>query len=252
MADPLLVTISFSHFCEKARWALDRTGIAYRESGHLPFFHALAVRRAGGKRTTPVLVTDEGVLEDSTDILVWADKRRPAANLFGKTRDDRREVERLESYFDEALGPHTRRWAYFQVLPDREVTLAMFGAQEGVPAHQRKALAVGFPVARAIMRRVMRIDAEGAARSRQKIDEVFDTVGQQLADGRRYLVGDTLTAADITFAALAVPVVLPEGHPSRLPRVESLRAEARGCIQRWREHPAGVFALRMMREHRKG
>ena len=28
-----LVTIPFSHFCEKARWSLDAAGIAYPEEG---------------------------------------------------------------------------------------------------------------------------------------------------------------------------------------------------------------------------
>ena len=34
-----LITICFSHFNEKARWALDRFGVAYRESGYLPLLH---------------------------------------------------------------------------------------------------------------------------------------------------------------------------------------------------------------------
>ena len=29
-----LVTIPISHYCEKARWALERAGIAYREERH--------------------------------------------------------------------------------------------------------------------------------------------------------------------------------------------------------------------------
>ncbi len=75
MTTPRLVTISFSHYCDKARWALDHAGLAYREEAHLPGFHAPAVARAGGTRTTPVLVTDEGVLPDSKDILAWADRQ---------------------------------------------------------------------------------------------------------------------------------------------------------------------------------
>ena len=33
-----LITIRFSHYCEKARWALDRGRIAYEERSHLPLF----------------------------------------------------------------------------------------------------------------------------------------------------------------------------------------------------------------------
>ena len=72
---PLLVTIPLSHFCERARWALDYTGLPYTEQRHAPGFHALAVRRAGGQRITPILAIDAGVIGDSTDVLLWADAR---------------------------------------------------------------------------------------------------------------------------------------------------------------------------------
>ncbi len=55
-----LVTIPISHFCEKARWALDRAGVEYVEHPHLQPVHVVAARLAGGGRTVPVLVTDEG------------------------------------------------------------------------------------------------------------------------------------------------------------------------------------------------
>ena len=57
-----LVTISISHYCEKARWALDRAGLAYEERRHLPALHRVAVKRAGGNLTAPVLVCEDGVL----------------------------------------------------------------------------------------------------------------------------------------------------------------------------------------------
>jgi glutathione S-transferase len=56
-----LVTIPISHYCEKARWALERAGLAYREEPHVQRIHRLAARRAGGGATVPVLVTPDGV-----------------------------------------------------------------------------------------------------------------------------------------------------------------------------------------------
>ena len=60
-----LVTIPISHYCEKARWALDRAGIAYREERHVQIVHRVASRRAGGGGTVPVLVAPEGVFAQS-------------------------------------------------------------------------------------------------------------------------------------------------------------------------------------------
>jgi glutathione S-transferase len=249
MAEPVLVTITFSHFCEKARWALERAGIAYRESGHLPIFHALAVRRAGGWRSVPALVTDDCVINDSSNIMGWIDKRAPQVHLYGRNDAERQEIERFEDFCDEQLGPHTRRWAYIHLLPMRDLTLNM--TREGAPKIEHAALTLLFPVARKMMQRAMKITPDGAERSRQKIDEVFADVEKRLADGRKFLVGDSLSAADITFASLAAVVVLPEQYSARLPRAEDLPSVAQVHIRRWREHPAGQFALRLFREHRR-
>lgn len=248
MSAPVLVTITFSHYCEKARWALDRAGIAYRESGHLPIFHALAVKRAGGWRSVPALVTDEGVINDSTNILGWISERSNV-HLYGSNDAEREEIERLEDLCDEHLGPHTRRWAYFHVLPNRDLLLRM--TRESAPKLEHAALSLLFPVARKMMKRAMKITPEGAERSRQKIDEVFAEVEKRLAGGRKFLVGDGLSAADITFASLAAVVVLPEQYFAPLPRLEDLPTEAQEQVRRWQRHPAGEFALRMFRDHRR-
>src|SRR6266446_5438595 len=99
-----LITIPFSHYCEKARWALDRCDIAYREEGHLPIFHYLATWRARGDRTVPVVVAGATVLRDSTEIVAWADAQRPAS-LLPADPDARRDALALEDDFDRQLGP---------------------------------------------------------------------------------------------------------------------------------------------------
>src|SRR4051812_7052592 len=100
-----LITIPISHYCEKARWALDRSGIPYREDRHLQLFHYLPVWLAGAGRTVPVLVSGEGsALSDSTGILRWLDERAPGS-LYPESDPDRAEVVRLEDHFGEALGP---------------------------------------------------------------------------------------------------------------------------------------------------
>ena len=41
MTQRRLLTIPISHFCEKARWALDRAGVDYVERRHIQLVHAL-------------------------------------------------------------------------------------------------------------------------------------------------------------------------------------------------------------------
>ncbi|MRG90998.1 glutathione S-transferase family protein [Polyangium spumosum] len=250
MSSPLLVTITFSHYCEKARWTLDRAGIPYRESGHLPAFHALAVRRAGGRRSAPSLITDEGAINDSTDIARWADRRAPEANLYGKTEVERREIEALEDHFDEDLGPHTRRWVYFYMLPDSDLVKRL-SAMQPAPALEKRLLPIFFPVVRVGMRKAMRITADGAERSLGKIERMFEEIGKKVEDGRPFLVGDALTMADITFASLAAVVLAPPEYGAPLCSLDALPAEATSRMRAWQETPAGKFVARVFRDWRR-
>jgi glutathione S-transferase len=252
MATPHLVTIAFSHYCEKARWALERAGITYRESAHLPAFHILGVRRAGGRRSTPILVTDEGILNDSTDIAKWADRHAPKAHLYGKTEAERKEVEQLEDHFDEELGPHTRRWFYFHALPKRDLVVRLCQSQEAASRTERAAIPFLFPLARVVMRKSMRITPKGAERSLRKIVDVLSKVDQRLADGRRYLVGDQPTVADITFACLVGVLLSPPEYGAKLPSEDELPTALAASIRGWRAQPSGAFALRMFHDHRRG
>ena len=246
----MLVTITLSHFCEKARWGLDRAGVAYREERHAPGFHALAVRRAGGRRITPILVTEDGVIGDSTDILLWAnDHAAKGRELYPDDPAARVEVLALEERFDEDLGPHVRRAIYFDLLPQRRLTLPLM--THGVPRHERILLPLLYGKLRQVMRSSMRIDADGAKRSVERTMSVVDDVSRRLADGRRYLAGDRFGAADITFAALAAPVVCAPGYGVPLPRVEELPAGAAALIRQAQDTPAGAFCLRMYRDERR-
>ena len=133
-----LVTIPISHYCEKARWALDRAGIAYREERHVQIVHRVASRRAGGGGTVPVLVAPEGVFAQSADILAYADRHTaPGARLYPEEPGPRAEVATLERDFDADLGPEGRRWMYFHILPRRDLGRAYNCT--GVPAWERRA-----------------------------------------------------------------------------------------------------------------
>lgn len=242
-----LVTIPFSHYCEKARWALERCGVDYTEDGHLPIFHYRATRRAGGGRTVPVLVAGERVLSDSTDIAAWADARRPGT-LLPEDAAARADALAVEDDLNRQLGPATRRWAYAALLPIRQAS-ALF--TRDVPRWQALALRATRPIAFGLLRKKLAIDAAGVERSREKIEEVFARIGERLADGRRYLTGDRFTVADLTFAALATPILLPPEHPRMQgASLSLLPPAARAEVEAWRASPPGRFALRLYRDER--
>jgi glutathione S-transferase len=242
-----LLTIPFSHYCEKARWALERCGVDFVEEGHLPIFHYRATRRAGGGRTVPVFVTADGaVLSDSSDIIAWADARRPGA-LLPDDHAARADALALEDELDRQLGPATRRWAYAQLLPNRKGDALIV---QGVPRWEARALRFVRPLAVRMLKRGLAITPEGVERSRKKIAHGLAEITARLADGRRYLTGDRFTVADLTFASLATPILLPREHSLVGPAYDLLSASARAEVETWRASPAGQFALRIYAQDR--
>ncbi|MGE0712419.1 MAG: glutathione S-transferase family protein [Planctomycetota bacterium] len=242
-----LVTIGVSHYCEKARWALDRAGAPYVERRHPPVLHVVAAWRAGGGRTVPVLVDGARRLADSSAILAHVDEGLPPERrLYPADPAERAEVERWEDRFDEVLGPHVRRFVYGFVL-DRPETPPLLGL--GARLSERLVYRACRPLVHGAMRRLLRIDAAGVARSQERIDEVFAETAERIA-GRRYLVGERFSAADLSFAALAAPLLSPARYGVPLPTLEEMPPELRAKVEAYRAHPAGAFALRLYDEER--
>jgi glutathione S-transferase len=247
---PILVTISISHYCEKARWALDRAGIAYDERRHLPAIHRFAVKRAGGRQTAPVLVCDDGtVVDESSDIVVYADARAPAGR--GSIPADpatAAEARALADDFDARLGPATRLWVYHQMFDYPE--LVQVSMTDGVPTWQRHTFRYGNKAIAFAVAKVLNVNDENAIVAERTFRAIYADVDKRLADGRRFLVGDAFSIADLTFAALSAPLIAPPEYGVRLPTVEELPPGMRPTVEELRETPAGEHALRMFREER--
>lgn len=246
--DPaILATIALSHYCEKARWGLDRVGLAYQERPHAPLCHRIATRRRDGG-TLPVLVHGSHRFADSTDILVHADAACGGNLLYPRGAALRQDVDALEEQFDNKLGPHTRRWADAQLLPQTKLLRALWA--QGVPRLEASAMSLIAPLARRLARAGYRITPQSAQRSLERVHEVFRQVDERLGSGRRYLAGERFTAADLSFAALAAPVLLPPECRAAQPSFDAVPAPMREEILRLRSTDAGRFALRLFAEER--
>ena len=248
---PILVTIPISHYCEKARWALDRAGVAYDERRHLPALHRVAVRRAGGKLTAPVLVCPEGeVVSESTDIIVWADARvgSPVARMIPADPEVAREARALADDYDERLGPATRLWVYHEMFDYPELVHASMTA--GVPTWERHAFRYGNKAVAFAVSKVLGVNDDNARAAEATFRAVFADVDARLADGRRFLAGDAFSLADLTFAALSAPLIAPPEYGVPLPTVDELPPGMVDVVREHRESRAGRHALAMFATER--
>jgi glutathione S-transferase len=245
-----LVTIPISHFCEKARWALECAGLDYVEERHVQGVHQIKARRAGGGTTVPVLVTDEGVYPESEDILRYADERiEEGRRLFPADGRRRDEVVALCRRLDEGLGPDGRRLMYALMLELKGPMLRV--NNQGVPAWEDRMMSALWPLMRRWGRRELGIGPTTVRDDQVRVRQAFDSVAELLADGRPHLCGDRFTAADLTFACLAAAVVVPPEYGVRLPQPGELPDHVGRLVREFREHPAGAYALELFRTERR-
>jgi glutathione S-transferase len=245
-----LVTIPISHYCEKARWALERASIPYHEERHVQGVHRFAARRAGGGLTVPVLVTPEGAIGESAQILAWVDDRTPSERrLFPAEPDARREVESLCRRFDQELGPKGRRLMYVHMLAQPDVALPY--NNQGVPRWEDRAIRHGWPLVRRFVERALGISPGIEADDEVAVFAELDHVAELLADGRPYLCGGRISAADLTFAAMSASIVIPPNYGVALPQPDVLPPDMAELVMRARAHPAGRYALTLFAEHRR-
>lgn len=255
-----LTTISVSHYNERARWALAYYGVPYKEHRYMPMFHVVGVLRAtrgrGGKPdgvstrfSTPVLRTDEGeVLTDSAEILAWLEARyaTEARCLYPAAHD--RAIREFERRMHDELGPHTRRIAYHYGVPKTANIRAL--AKGNIGALQRAVFWPAAPIVLGAVKKGLGVNAHRAEKSLARARAVFDEVADMLGE-REFLFGDRFSAADLTFASLSAPALLPErGYGAAFRPLSELPAAGREVVEGFRATAAGRFALRMFETQR--
>ncbi len=241
---PRLVTFHSSHFCEKARWALDWHRVAYDEVCWPVGVHTFLAKWHGAPRTTvPMLICRDGIIQGSGAIIDWADQRSEMGASLSSA-----ETRAIEERADAVVGTHVRRLCYAEMLPSTpgSVKKELF-RDTSVP--QRLLANAMWPVTRRIMLRAMDINPRAASESRDILERELDRLDNVLADRRTYLVGTTLTRADIAIASLLAPFARPEEMPAfyRYRLSERLLADA----ARWQARPTMKWIVAQYRRNRR-
>ncbi len=246
-----LLTIPMSHYCEKARWGLERLGLSYYEERHLQIFHYPRTYWISKGPNVPVLVDGDEVVADSTRILQHLDQYAPEEKrLYPADPRLRKEVEELEDQFDEELGVDSRRWVYYHMRTRPGLSLRTAG--QGAPFWELAAGTALGPILIGIF--VYGLNATRAATSQgvKRCWQIVEQLDQRLADGRRYLTGERFTAADLSLACMFAPFVLPANYGIRLPQVDELPAAMAQDAREFRSTRTGKFVLRLFEHDRTG
>ena len=233
---PMLWQIDISHYAEKVRWALEYKGVDHSRRSILPGSHipiALVLTR-GAQPTVPVLQLDGRSIGDSTEIIAALEAKYPDPPLYPIDAEERTRAIELEEWFDENLGPHARLLPFYELIQEPDLFAEI--AAESVPGPLGKAKPVVGAYARAYTSiRWGANSEESAEEARAAIVAAFDKLEAELEKGDgEFLVGDSLSVADITAASLFYPVVVPPEGPldPDLPRPPALDRFRQGLSNR--------------------
>jgi len=249
MAEPDVVLLQFpySHYNEKARWALDYKGIRHRRVDYLPGPHMPQIKRLTGQTQTPVLRLDGNVIHGSARIIDEIERRCPEPALYPEDPPLRSRALEIARHFDDEVGPMVRRALFSVLLDEPDYLCWMFSSKRSLPV--RFLYRASFPLARGMMGKSMGIT------DRASIEEAFEATRRGLAfvaENVRpsgYLVGDRFTVADLTAAALLAPLV-HLSHPD-MARPTPMPAAVEEFLAQWAAHPSVGWVKEQYRRHRR-
>lgn len=243
-----LLSFPPSNDCDLARWALDHYGVQYEEHLMTVLFLQLKSKEVGGAPGFPALYRGEPAMLGFDAIFDHFEPLAPAdRKLYPADPAQASEVDRLWKKYHAGIGFAAARWAYAALLPVRSIMVEPLA--RGCPWYQRLFVWLLYPLVAGLIRSGLGIP-EDASRQLAQVRATFDEVDAMLADGRTFLVGSAPTILDIGFAAMAVPATWPPEYGGALPPFDQLPEALRTEIAKFRERPAGKFALMMYRDFR--
>jgi glutathione S-transferase len=246
-----LHVIPYSHFCEKARLALDLCKIDYVEHDHPPVLHMFSTlyHSSGNSTSTPLLVTDKKeVIQDSGDILKMLND---SGNSW--LYPNFKEVRSLEEYFDKNVGVHLRRWCYYQLSKYPKILGKIISKNiDGI--YKPITNWFFFPIFLPMMLKGMNINKESSQKSFEKVCEALEKASEILSDGRKnFLETETYSAADLTFATLMYVVTCPPSMENVCTSAEDLSAMdgvSKEQFEKIKNYPAFDYALKVHQDLR--
>jgi glutathione S-transferase len=240
-----LLEFPHSHYCEKARWALDYKNIPFQTVPILPGLHLITVRRYAPETYVPVLLGNGEIVQGSSEIINYLEEKYPRHLLTPTDKGERLECFQIENTIGEVLGITIRQLLYDSLLAYPKFIRHCF--THSMPHFKQQLFRLYYPVLRYLMYQVYVVSDIKVEYSRRKFNRTMDLLERKLS-GRRYLVGEQFTRADLTVASMLSFLAMPPEHP--FPWQEIPAPEARATYDEYQDHPVIEWVRQMYQDHR--
>lgn len=236
---------------ELIRFVLDHYQIFYQQ---LPRGVLLARASTASHRRPPsaaLLFNETVALSHPAEVVNYFESQMPAPKRLVPVRQT--EAADLENHWK--LYYHTFNaavcgWLYAHLIPQKAALLEAFNRQVQTP--EKLATTLLFPLIGKRLEKRHRLEPGRAEEALGIIRKGYDRLDRRLEDGRRFLLGERISLADIVFAVLAAPTVLPDGFQGPNPRGTQVPPKMQHVVKEFRERPAGQLALRLYQSHGQG
>ena len=245
---PVLYVFAISHYCEKARWALDHLRTQYELRYVAPGEHRQIAKKLGASTgSVPYLTVDGRLIQGSADIIDWADQEALAQGNELTLTVDSAAYAQIEKRFDDVMGVHVRRYYYSEAIVEHpELVRPVF--TRNLPFSRKILITIAWKKIQGVMISAMDLGKQQGEESRVILDGELQWLDELLADGRSYLVGGRFSRADITAASLLAPLILPPQHPAYCNMQHPPRLAQE--VAAWEGRPAMQWARNMYAKHR--
>ncbi len=249
---PQVISFSPSADCELGRWVLFYHGINYVEKRHAPPFFFLINKLYGGKSF--ILFIDKELKLNTVRAIIdhFDNLTEPGRKLIPDAFAQ--SIDKSWQSYNAELGEAVVTWAYTNLLPYQQIMVRPLSL--GSPWIERLFVKYCYNLPEKLMWKSLKLSKAAADEAYVVIQRKFSEVDQILSDGRKFLLGDRMTLADMTFAVSGAPLVLPAGYggyqyeQGPIPTFEQFPKELQENISAMRNTTAGKFILRLYAEER--
>ena len=240
-----LLEFPHSHYCEKARWALDYKGIPFQTVAVMPGIHMITVRKYAPDTSVPVLLNDNEVVQGSSEIIDYLEEKYPSHSLTPADINEREACLKIEHSMDRRLGETIRQVLYYKLLAYPDFIRYCF--THPMPRVKQLIFTLFYPVLRRKIYQNYVMSDEKVEKARRKFAMAMDEMEEKIK-GRSYLVGEQFTRADLSIASMLSWLSMPPEHP--FPWIEIPDPYTRDFYDEYRDHPVSTWVKEIYREHR--
>ena len=157
-------------------------------------------------------------------------------------------LDLYHSFAGEFFETKVNKYFYAQLLTSRKFAGPVF--KQRIPFLEKLICTIGYPFIKRGLQKEFNLSQNTPEDWLFEIKKMFTKVDGILSDKRRYLTGDQFTLADLGFAAIAAPMILPEEFGGVLPAINQIPDDYRKAVYDLRATVAGQFVLRIYQEER--